>query len=72
MKQKAKTHTRGWVFLTPPSEETQDTHTRYKDSTEHLKTKFFIYFVTGSYTFPESSHSDTTVTQDKGIWHMQL
>ena len=48
------------------------THTEYKNSTEHLKTKFFIYFVTRSYSFPESSHSDTTVTQDKSIWHVAI
>lgn len=34
--------------------------------------KFFIYFVTTSYTFPESFHSDRTVTQDKGIWHIAI
>ena len=73
------THT--WmVFLSLPSEETRDTHTHThththtecKNSTEHLKTKFFIYFVTRSYSFPESSHSDTTVTQDKSIWHVAI
>lgn len=31
--------------------------------------KSFIYFVITSYTFPESFRSDTTVTQDKSIWH---
>lgn len=34
--------------------------------------KSFIYFVTTSYTFPESFHSDTTVTQDKSIWHIAI
>lgn len=76
MKRKAKTHTRGWFFLSLPSEEIRHTHTHthteYKNSTEHLKTKFFIYFVTRSYSFPESSHSDTTVTQDKSIWHVAI
>lgn len=47
-------------------------HTQYKNSKEHLNTIFFIYFVTTSYTFPKSLHSDTTVTQDKGIWHIVI
>lgn len=48
------------------------THTQHKNSTEHLKTKFFIYFVTTSYTFPESVLCDMTVTQDKSIWHIAI
>ena len=28
--------------------------------------------VTRSYSFPESSHSDTTVTQDRSIWHVAI
>lgn len=34
--------------------------------------KSFIYFVTASYTFPESFHSDTTVTQDKSTWTIAI
>lgn len=48
------------------------THSPQKNSTEHLKKKSFIYFVTTSYTFLESFHSDTTVAQDKSIWHIAV
>lgn len=83
--EKSQKHTHGWLFLSLFSEETRDgththaharmhthTHTEYKNNTEHLKTKFFIYFVTTSYTSPESFHSDRTVTQDKSIWHIAI
>lgn len=79
MKRKVKTKKHGWSFLSPPSEERQEdrqTHrcrqTQGRNSTEHLKAKSFIYFVTTSYTFPESFHSDGTVTQDKSIQHMAI
>ena len=55
-----------------PPRKHKTTHTKYKNSTEHLQTKFFIYFVTTSYTFPESFLSDTTVTQDESIWHIAI
>lgn len=62
----------GFSSHLPQRKYKQHTHTQYKNCTQHLRTKFFIYFVTTSYTFPESFHCDTTVTQDKSIWHIAI
>lgn len=62
----------GWFSFSLSSEETQDNIHSIKTVKNTLTQFFFIYFVTTSYTFPKSLHSDTTVTQDKGIWHIVI
>lgn len=79
MKRKAKhTHMDGFSshfsqrkHKTTHAHEHTQAYTQYKNNTEHLKTKFFIYFVTTSYT-SENFHSERTVTQDKSIWHIAI